>query len=64
LIAGAMVLSPTAQATLRPSRPLHASHEVHLILGTPGELTRAMPMAAGWLINVALAQWIIRRRWR
>jgi hypothetical protein len=32
-----------------------------LLLGTPGELPRAVLMAAGWVINIAVAEWIIRR---
>ena len=32
-----------------------------VIFGTPGEFTRAMLMAAAWVINLAIAQWIIRR---
>ena len=32
-----------------------------VIFGSPGEFTRAMLMAAGWVINLAIAQWIIRR---
>jgi uncharacterized membrane protein len=32
-----------------------------VIFGTPGEFARAMLMAAGWVINLAIAQWIIRR---
>ena len=32
-----------------------------VIFGTPGEFTRAMLMAAGWVINLAVAQSIIRR---
>ena len=32
-----------------------------VIFGTPGEFTRAMLKAAGWVINLAIAQWIIRR---
>src|SRR5664279_264323 len=31
-----------------------------VIFGTPGEFTRAMLMAAGWVINLAVAQSIIR----
>lgn len=31
-------------------------------LGTPGEFGTAMVMLAGWLINIALAEWIIRGR--
>ncbi|GAA3445696.1 membrane protein [Planomonospora venezuelensis] len=33
-----------------------------LVLGTPGEFPRAMLMAAGWVINLAVAEWVIRRR--
>lgn len=33
-----------------------------LILGTPGELGGALLMGAGWVINLAIAEWIIRRR--
>ncbi|GAA3107667.1 DUF2306 domain-containing protein [Streptosporangium carneum] len=33
-----------------------------LLVGTPGELPRALLMGAGWVINVAVAEWIIRRR--
>ena len=33
-----------------------------LIFGEPGELPRAMLMGAGWVINLAVAEWIIRRR--
>ena len=33
-----------------------------LFLGLPDELTRALLMAAGWLINLAVAEWLIRRR--
>ncbi|MDE3721956.1 DUF2306 domain-containing protein [Nocardiopsis sp. N85] len=32
-----------------------------LFLGPPDELTRALLMAAGWVINVAVAEWVIRR---
>ncbi|WP_246239430.1 DUF2306 domain-containing protein [Acrocarpospora corrugata] len=32
-----------------------------ILVGTPGETARAMLMAAGWLINLAVAEWIIRR---
>jgi hypothetical protein len=28
----------------------------------PGELPRAVMMGAGWMINVVVAEWIIRRR--
>jgi uncharacterized membrane protein len=30
--------------------------------GAPGELPRAVMMGAGWVINVVVAEWIIRRR--
>ncbi|MDP9863449.1 MULTISPECIES: DUF2306 domain-containing protein [Streptosporangium] len=33
-----------------------------LIVGTPGELPRALLVGAGWVINLAVAEWIIRRR--
>ncbi|HXV43562.1 MAG TPA: DUF2306 domain-containing protein, partial [Anaerolineae bacterium] len=33
-----------------------------LILGTPGELPRALLMGAGWVINLAVAEWIIHKR--
>jgi uncharacterized membrane protein len=33
-----------------------------LLFGTPGEASRAIMMGAGWVINVAVAEWIIRRR--
>ncbi|MDT0328574.1 DUF2306 domain-containing protein [Nocardiopsis lambiniae] len=32
-----------------------------LFLGPPDQLTRALLMAAGWVINVAVAEWVIRR---
>jgi uncharacterized membrane protein len=32
-----------------------------LLVGTPDESTRAVLMGAGWVINVAVAEWIIRR---
>jgi uncharacterized membrane protein len=35
---------------------------VVLVGGKPGELPRAVMMGAGWLINVIVAEWIIRRR--
>ncbi len=31
-----------------------------LAFGVPGEFTRAMLMAAGWVINLAVAEWVIR----
>lgn len=33
-----------------------------LIFGAPDELTRALLMGAGWVINLAIAEWIIHRR--
>ena len=33
-----------------------------LVLGEPGEVGTAMLMAAGWVINLAVAEWVIRRR--
>jgi uncharacterized membrane protein len=33
-----------------------------LVLGTPTELVRALLMAAGWVINIVVAEWIIRKR--
>jgi len=33
-----------------------------LIGGEPGESARTVMMGAGWVINVAVAEWIIRRR--
>ncbi|MET8385690.1 DUF2306 domain-containing protein [Streptosporangium canum] len=33
-----------------------------LIFGPPGEFPRALLVAAGWVINLAAAEWIIRRR--
>ncbi|GAA4636768.1 DUF2306 domain-containing protein [Actinoallomurus vinaceus] len=33
-----------------------------LIVGTPGKPSKAALMAAGWLINLAVAEWVIRRR--
>jgi hypothetical protein len=32
------------------------------IMGPPGELDRALLMGAGWAINLAVAEWAIRRR--
>jgi hypothetical protein len=32
-----------------------------LIFGTPGALTGELLMGAGWAINLAVAEWIIRR---
>ena len=33
-----------------------------LLLGKPGELPRALLLGAAWVINLAVAEWIIRRR--
>jgi hypothetical protein len=33
-----------------------------LIAGPPSELSRALLMGAAWVINLAVAEWIIRRR--
>ncbi|MBC8036898.1 MAG: DUF2306 domain-containing protein [Rhizobiales bacterium] len=33
-----------------------------IIAGPPSELSRALLMGAGWVINLAVAEWIIRRR--
>jgi uncharacterized membrane protein len=30
--------------------------------GTPDEISRAIMMGAGWIINIAVAEWIIRQR--
>ena len=32
-----------------------------ILVGQPGELTRAALMGAGWVINLVVAEWIIRR---
>jgi uncharacterized membrane protein len=32
-----------------------------ILIGTPEELSRAVLMGAGWVINVVIAEWIIRR---
>jgi len=32
-----------------------------LLLGTPGELPRALLMGAGWIVNLGVAEWIIRK---
>jgi uncharacterized membrane protein len=32
-----------------------------MFVGTPDESTRAVLMAAGWLINVVVAEWVIRK---
>ena len=32
-----------------------------IALGAPGEVARGLLMGAGWAINLALAEWIIRR---
>ena len=33
-----------------------------LLVGEPGWLARSVGMAAGWVINLAVAEWVIRRR--
>jgi uncharacterized membrane protein len=33
-----------------------------LAVGEPGKLSKALLMLAGWVINIAVAEWIIRRR--
>ncbi len=33
-----------------------------IIVGIPGELPRAILMGAGWVINLAVAEWVIRTR--
>ena len=33
-----------------------------ILVGKPGESSRAVLMGAGWVINVIVAEWIIRRR--
>lgn len=35
-----------------------------LLVGMPGELTRALLMAAAWVVNLAVAEYVIRRRAR
>ena len=32
-----------------------------ILVGRPGEFPRAVMMGAGWVINVAVAEWVIRR---
>ena len=34
-----------------------------LIVGPPSELSRALLMGAGWVINLAVAEWAIRKRY-
>jgi uncharacterized membrane protein len=33
-----------------------------LVKSTPGEMPRAVMMGAGWIINVVVAEWIVRRQ--
>jgi hypothetical protein len=33
-----------------------------VIAGPPSELSRALLMGAGWVINLAVAEWAIRKR--
>ena len=35
-----------------------------LLVGTPDERTKALLMAAAWVINLAVAEYVIRRRAR
>ena len=35
-----------------------------LTIGTPNELENALLMGAGWVINLAVAEWAIRKRLR
>ncbi|MBI3791099.1 MAG: DUF2306 domain-containing protein [Gemmatimonadetes bacterium] len=35
---------------------------VFVLVGKPGETERGVMMGAGWVINVVVAEWIIRRR--
>ncbi|GAA4049602.1 DUF2306 domain-containing protein [Nonomuraea soli] len=35
-----------------------------VLVGTPGQLPKALLSAAGWLINLAVAEWVIRRPYR
>ena len=32
-----------------------------LLFGTPNELTLALMMGAAWVVNIAVAEWLIRR---
>jgi uncharacterized membrane protein len=32
-----------------------------VLVGPPGELARALVMGAGWVINLAVAEWLVRR---
>lgn len=32
-----------------------------ILVGKPGESSRAMLMGAGWVINLVVAEWVIRR---
>ena len=33
-----------------------------LLVGQPGEVARAVLMGAGWVINLVVAEWIIRKQ--
>jgi uncharacterized membrane protein len=33
-----------------------------VLVGPPGELARALVVGAGWMINLAVAEWLVRRR--
>ncbi len=35
-----------------------------ILVGQPGELTRAVLMAAGWVINLVVAEWTIQKESR
>ena len=35
-----------------------------ILFGKPGEASRAFLMGAGWVINLVVAEWLIRRRVR
>jgi hypothetical protein len=35
-----------------------------LVVGTPEGTTRALLMAAGWSINLAIVEWLVRSRRR
>jgi uncharacterized membrane protein len=34
-----------------------------VLIGQPGEQPRAFLMAAGWVINIVIVEWVIARRW-
>jgi hypothetical protein len=45
-----------------PSAPILAATAAELILGPPSEFSRAVLTGAGWVINLAVAEWAIRKR--